>query len=163
MKYIWPSSGILGPVLPAHIVGKQVAIMSSRKQDAGAAQPTLFIYQGHMMTSWALQSIHSARAPSPLFLKHLHGFCDTEITTLLSSLLHYFWMRRLLLSHKNTLGHELAKLWLSCLNKGTVLNQTHQVLVSSCRTPSGFSELHPAWAWKDCLLQHQTSFNFITH
>lgn len=157
MKYIWPSPDILSPVLPASIVGKQMAILPSRKQDAGAAQPRLFVYQGHKMTSWALQSIHSARAPSPHFLQDLHGFCDTEVPTLLSSLLHNFWMRGLLLSHKNTLGQELAKLWLNCLIKGTVLNQTQQVLVSSHRTPSGFSELHPAWGWKDCLLQHQVS------
>lgn len=168
MKNIWPPSDILGPVLPASIVGKQMAIMSRRKQDAGAAQPTLFIHQGHKMPSWALHSMHSARAPSPHFLHiytvpwpQLPSRWDRSSHTALQPPSLVLDERAVTVTQKCTL-QEMAELGLSCLNKGTVLNPTHQVLGSSHRTSSwGFSEPHPASAWKDWLLQHQV--HFITY
>lgn len=124
--------------------------MSRRKQDPGAAQPTLFIYQGHEITSWALHAIHSARAPSPHFLRHLYGSLSTSAS----------WVRQKLPDCSpasfTASGWEgccchtkihLAKSWPSF---GSAVRIKAQSWTKYCRcwwAPtghlSGFSELHP--------------------
>lgn len=163
-KYIWPSSDILGPVLPASIAGKQMAIMSRREQDPGAAQPTLFIYQGHEITSWALHAIHSARAPSPHFLQHLHGSLSTSAS----------WVRQKLpdcsptsftgCGWKGCCCHtkiHLAKSWPSFGSAVRIKAQSWTKYSRCWWPPTGHHEASLSCtqvAWIDCLLQHQASF-----